>query len=349
MADGASTALNGYVERSRFRQDFKTSAYERRKVSSPKSRIIQDIAPHQNEVRHREPPTNLNSPTHPSNVEALRKIDDEVYQQADSRAISNRVQAQHTIKDSVYTEKHSKLSRSLINLISLTRQKSKPQLALLSLAIVVVVAGGYISFSAWHTNQTAQVAVAKLTSAANQVATHGNGSSTNKNQALSTVKPSPVAVAAYAVAPSLPKYLKIPAIGVNARVLQVGVLASGALGTPDNVFDTAWYSGSSEPGQPGATLIDGHVSSWTSHGVFYNLHNLKAGDSIQIVKGDNTVVNYRVVKIQVYGANNVNMQAAITPITPSVSGLNLITCTGQVIKGTSLFNQRVIVFAQEVS
>ena len=42
------------------------------------------------------------------------------------------------------------------------------------------------------------------------------------------------------------------------------------------------------------------------------------------------------------------MQAAITPIDPTVSGLNLITCTGQVIPGTSLFNERVIVFAKEV-
>ena len=43
------------------------------------------------------------------------------------------------------------------------------------------------------------------------------------------------------------------------------------------------------------------------------------------------------------------MQAAVAPITPDVYGLNLITCTGQVIKGTSLFNERVIVFAQETT
>ena len=150
------------------------------------------------------------------------------------------------------------------------------------------------------------------------------------------------------MAPNLPRYLKIPKLGVDARVLQVGVTKTGALGTPNNVFDTAWYTGSAEPGQPGATLIDGHVSSWTSHGVFYGLKTLVPGDAIQIVRGDGTVFNYQVVKTQIYSAGNVNMQAAITPITPGIPGLNLITCTGDVIPGTSTFNERIIVFAQQV-
>ena len=164
----------------------------------------------------------------------------------------------------------------------------------------------------------------------------------------SVTKPSAAAIAAYTVTPDDPRYLKIPKLGVDARVQQVGVTSTGALGTPDNVYDAAWYTASAKPGQPGATLIDGHVSSWTTHGVFYGLKTLAAGDAIQIERGDGTVINYRVVKTQTYNANNVNMQAAVTPITPGTSGLNLITCTGDVIRGTSLFNQRIIVFAQEV-
>lgn len=219
--------------------------------------------------------------------------------------------------------------------------RSKLQLSLLFLAICMIVAGAYLSIIGWRANHVAQEQASKLIQEANE----NNGS----GAAPSTIKPSPSAVAAYAVAPNYPKYLKIPAIGVDAIVGQVGLLASGALGTPGNVYYTDWYTGSTEPGQPGATLIDGHVSSWTTHGVFYNLYKLKPGDAIQIVKGNNSVVHYRVVKTQTYPASNVNMQAAITPVTPGVSGLNLITCTGKVIKGTSEFNERVIVFAQEVS
>ncbi len=166
--------------------------------------------------------------------------------------------------------------------------------------------------------------------------------------APSTVRPTRKATAAYAVAPDLARYLRIPKLHVNARVLQVGIKNNGELGTPTNVFDTAWYTGSAKPGATGATLIDGHVSGWTTKGVFYGIKTLVAGDEITIQRGDNSTISYRVVKTQIYDADNVDMQAAITPITAGKSGLNLITCTGRVKPGTSEFNQRVIVFAEQV-
>ena len=73
-----------------------------------------------------------------------------------------------------------------------------------------------------------------------------------------------------------------------------------------------------------------------------------SGDSIQIVKGDGTLINYKVVKVQTYGVNNVDMQSAIKPITPGKPGLNLISCTGSVLKGTVQYNQRIIVYAEQI-
>jgi len=216
--------------------------------------------------------------------------------------------------------------------------------SLVALAVIIILSGGYISYMGVHANHIAIAQATRLTHQANKAAITG----VVPSKVLSTIKPTAKVVSSYVVEPNYPKYLIIPSIGVNSIVSQTGILANGALGTPYNVFYTDWYTGSALPGQPGATLIDGHVSSWTAHGVFYNLHNLKAGDAIQIVKGNNQVVNYKVVKTVFYPANKVNMQAAITPVTNGVSGLNLITCTGQVIPGTSLFNERVIVFAQEV-
>lgn len=227
------------------------------------------------------------------------------------------------------------------------KKRNKLQLAVTVLCLLLVCLGGYLSFVAWQNNKAVHTQAVKLTNEANKTST--TSGSTSASQALSTIKPTPKTVAAYAVAPNYPKILKIPSIGVDSIVGQTGILSNGALGTPSNVYYTDWYTGSAEPGQPGATLIDGHVSSWTAHGVFYNLHLLKPGDSIQIIKGDNSVVNYQVVKTQTYSSNNVDMQAAITPIDSSTSGLNLITCTGDVIKGTSQFNERVIVFASEVN
>jgi sortase A len=168
--------------------------------------------------------------------------------------------------------------------------------------------------------------------------------------APSSVKPTAAAIASYSVPPTSPKYISIPAIGItNTRIIRLGLLANGQIATPDNIFDTGWYDGSSKPGQSGAMFIYGHVSSWTADGVFYNLKKLKAGDDVTITRGDNQTYTYRVVTTKIYPYMSVDMNAVLSPINSSLPGLNLMTCTGQVIAGTSEFNERLVVFTSLVS
>jgi sortase (surface protein transpeptidase) len=94
-------------------------------------------------------------------------------------------------------------------------------------------------------------------------------------------------------------------------------------------------------------LIDGHVSSWKAHGIFYGLNTLVAGDAIQVERGDGTIFTYKVVKSQVYSYTKVDMTAALAPINSHKPGLNLITCTGDVVAGTSEFSERMVVFAEQ--
>lgn len=238
--------------------------------------------------------------------------------------------------------------------VSKIKKKEKPVLPtiMMTLAVVMFSIGVYSDLSSLKNAHASQLQAASLTKIANKVANTVNvASATNqptsntKNPVPSSLKPSNYSIANYMVAPSLPRYIIIPSLGVKARVLSVGVTTSGALQTPDNVYDTAWYNESSLPGQPGAMLIDGHVSSWTAHGVFYGIKNLKAGDVISIQRGDGTIFNYKVVKNQVYPSGNVNMTSAMTPVVAGQPGLNLITCTGDVIPGTSQFNERIVVYA----
>ena len=166
----------------------------------------------------------------------------------------------------------------------------------------------------------------------------------------SSNKPTTKAIASYTVAPDLPKYISIPSISVtNARVIRLGYLANGQITTPDNIYDTGWYENSSKPGQKGAMFIFGHVSSWTANGVFYNLKNLTPGDKVIITRGDNVPFTYEVVKTKIYPYNEVDMQQVLSPINFNKPGLNLMTCTGQVIKGTSEFNERLVVFTSLVT
>ncbi len=167
--------------------------------------------------------------------------------------------------------------------------------------------------------------------------------------APSSQKPSAKTVAAYTVPAGDPKYISIPVIGVNqARIIRLGLLQDGQIATPGSIYDTGWYDASAEPGQAGAMFIFGHVSSWTADGVFYNLDKLKTGDSIVITRGDNQTFTYQVVSSKIYPYNAVDMSAVLAPVNPNKPGLNLMTCTGQVIKGTSEFNERLVVFTSLV-
>lgn len=161
----------------------------------------------------------------------------------------------------------------------------------------------------------------------------------------STDRPSSNAVASYSVAPNLPRYIDIPKLQVHARVLSMGVDSKNQLRAPGNVFDAGWYNASAQPGQPGAMLVDGHISSWTTKGVFYGLNKLKAGDQIAITRGDNQKFTYTVVKTQTYDAKSVDMASLLVSQNTAKPGLNLISCSGDVIPGTSEFDKRIVVYA----
>jgi sortase (surface protein transpeptidase) len=209
---------------------------------------------------------------------------------------------------------------------------------LVFVAISLLITGSAISLYDWHSNKVANQYAAKLVYEANHDITH---------TVPSTVKPTASTVANYVVAPTLPRYLLIPKLSVDAQILSVGVNAQGALETPDNIYDTAWYDESAQPGQMGAMLIDGHISSWTADGVFYGLKTLLPGDTIEVQGGDGVTFNYQVVETQIYDADNVDMTKAMESINPNKPGLNLISCTGDVIPGTNEFNDRIIVFATQ--
>jgi len=174
--------------------------------------------------------------------------------------------------------------------------------------------------------------------------------SVSVNAAPSSVKPNKKVVANYTVPPTNPRYISISAIGIsNVPVLKLGLQKSGAISTPDNIYETGWYDGSSLPGQPGAMFIYGHVSSWSANGIFYNLKKLVKGDKVVVTRGDNKTYVYQVVSTLIYPYNQVNMTQVLSPVQAGTPGLNLMTCTGQVIKGTSEFNERLVVFTSLVS
>jgi sortase (surface protein transpeptidase) len=203
------------------------------------------------------------------------------------------------------------------------------------MALFVFGLGLLVNFETLQTNHNAKAQISAL-------ANHSGSSDVPSQQKLTTN-----AIKNYQVAPNLPKYLIISKLSIYARILQVGVTNTGALGTPPDIYDTAWYTGSATPGEPasdGAVLIDGHVHGPTLPGVFMNIKSLVPGDSIQIVKGDNQTYTYTVNKVMTVPVNQVNMKQLLTSYQPSSQGLNLITCGGPFDKRTWQYTKRVEVF-----
>jgi LPXTG-site transpeptidase (sortase) family protein len=209
-----------------------------------------------------------------------------------------------------------------------------------ALAVVLFLLGGGVAITQLHTNQKVKAQVQTLAAHA----TSQNGDSTTASDSDIPAEDTPPSVANYRVSADLPRELTIPGIGVDARIVKLGVKANNQLQVPPNIYDAGWYKGSAKPGETGAVLLDGHVHGPTKPGVFANLKKLKAGDKISIARGDGKVFNYHVVKSQKYAKDKVDMGAAFNSAVPGKPGLNLITCDGTYDQSGE-YNDRLVVFA----
>ena len=219
------------------------------------------------------------------------------------------------------------------------KRKQKQKIRLLprllgAAAILVLLSGIYASWLQHKNNQTGYDAP--------------EATGTPSEPAPSTEKPKDNAFENYQVPPDSPRYIFIPKISVRAMVKSVGVTANNQIESPGNVFDVGWFNKSAKPGQPGAVVMDGHISSWEANGVFHQLKDLEQGDTMTVERGDGTTFTYKVVESQTYDADKVDMVAALAPVNPDKPGLNLISCTGKVIKGTNDFDKRLVVFAEQI-
>ena len=152
----------------------------------------------------------------------------------------------------------------------------------------------------------------------------------------------------YKVAPDAPRILSIGKLGIESRVMALGTLQNGQLATPRNIYDTGWFTGSSKPGQAGATLIAGHMTGLKNYGVFTNLSKLIRGDIISIERGDGKVISYKVVTTIQVPVAGVDMSSLMVPVVAGKPGLNLITCTGSFVTKLNTFSDRLLVYTTQI-
>ncbi|MER3419180.1 MAG: hypothetical protein C4290_01050 [Chloroflexota bacterium] len=167
--------------------------------------------------------------------------------------------------------------------------------------------------------------------------------------ALATpVSPPPAAVTEYPLVeqlsaiprPGLPVRLVIPAIALDARVVEVGiVLEDGKPVWETAAFAVGYHRGTALPGEKGNTVMAGHISSPVSHkgDVFRRLPELRIGDHVEIYTADRRLT-YEVTEIRVVSPTAVEVMDP----TPDAT-LTLITCYPD-----RIYTKRLVVVAKLV-
>lgn len=146
---------------------------------------------------------------------------------------------------------------------------------------------------------------------------------------------------------SIPVAITIPAIGVHSVLRPLGLNPDGTLQVPQPgpfYNQAAWYKGSPTPGEPGPSIIEGHIDSAAEGpSVFFRLGALKPGDQVEVTLADQTVAVFTVTGIRQYPKNA--FPTATVYGNTNFAALRLLTCGGTFNPATHSYEANTVVYA----
>jgi len=145
---------------------------------------------------------------------------------------------------------------------------------------------------------------------------------------------------------SRPVSIAIPAAGVDARVVPVGLGSDGAMEVPE-VDLAGWYQLGPRPGERGPAVIVGHVDSRQGPAVFFRLGQLRQGDRIVVGRDGRAAVAFAVERVERHAKESLPVGRIWNSTSQPV--LRLITCGGSFDRSTGHYRDNVIVYAKLVS
>lgn len=137
--------------------------------------------------------------------------------------------------------------------------------------------------------------------------------------------------------------VRIPALGVDAPILQMGFDSAGVMEVPQSPSTVAWYGFSAMPGNPGNAVMAAHVTWGGARAVFNQLSALHAGDVIEVRTSDGDI-RYVVQRSYLVRPEEADVPAIVGP-RDGPQTLTLITCGGSFDSSVREYDHRVIVFA----
>lgn len=152
---------------------------------------------------------------------------------------------------------------------------------------------------------------------------------------------------------SEPVSITIPAIGVQSKLLYLGLNPDGTIQTPPldgspQTNEAAWYKYSPTPGQVGPSIIEGHIDSAAQGpSVFFHLGAMKPGEKVYVTLEDGTVAVFEVTGVRQYP--KARFPTATVYGNTDYAALRLLTCGGRFDYQTHHYLSNTVVFASLVS
>lgn len=144
-----------------------------------------------------------------------------------------------------------------------------------------------------------------------------------------------------------PVKLMIPSLGVEAQVEAVGDDPDGAMSTPTNPDDVAWYELGPGMGVPGNAVFAAHVNWAGRLRPFGRIHLLEPGDVIQVIDEEGRGFEYAVESSHWVRAEGAPVDEIFAQ--PSAPMVTLITCGGEYVAATREYLDRLIVKAHGIA
>lgn len=144
-----------------------------------------------------------------------------------------------------------------------------------------------------------------------------------------------------------PVRIRIPAIQLDAPVINVGLDEQGFMDIPGTAEEVGWFSLGYVPGMPGHAVMAGHLDTQSGKAaVFWELRRLKEGDIVEVEREDGSLKRFKVTHRATYAADQAPLQELFGASTGSY--LNLITCNGAWRDDLQTYDRRLIVYTEAV-
>lgn len=143
----------------------------------------------------------------------------------------------------------------------------------------------------------------------------------------------------------VPVRVRLPALGIDAKVVPVGVGRDRAMALPEDARRAGWYRFGPRPRDGvGSVVVAAHVDSRVQgRGAFYPLRGAKPGDLVEVVTQDGRVTSYRVVAREMLSKRALPLEELFRRDGREV--LTLITCGGRYLREAGGYQDNVVVTA----